>query len=238
MTVKKKKVPPWLRNRFLVWLYQSKIGILFSNWASQCLLYAEPIEVLFKLSLEFSVFLLLMALASTVTRLTLLVVVIAALVAHTTTFIVNGQLFVLWRFIGKVRTDPKTFIEYAGTIGNRLEKRQSIRSVLMFGSLTRDRFSESSDLDVRVISDANFLAGFIACFWVFLERFMSLLKKYPLDIYVVNEFKGLEKLRNDEPPVVLFDKNSFVPMQYAEYDDYKSYKQRFLQKYCFDSKTR
>lgn len=101
----------------------------------------------------------------------------------------------------------------------------------MFGSLSRKKFLNSSDLDIRVIASDEFINGFVACFWTFIERFRALLNKYPLDVYVVTWHKGLEKLRSDEPPIVLFDKENFTIKHYNKYYDYDTFKEKFLKKY-------
>ena len=101
----------------------------------------------------------------------------------------------------------------------------------MFGSLSREHFSSSSDLDVRVISKEGFFNCYISCFWVFLERFRALLNKYPLDVYVVTKRKGLEKLRTDEIPIVLFDKERFIQTQFKKSFQYDQFRKMFMEKY-------
>jgi len=226
-----KKSPAWLNNQFLIKLYQSKVGVLFSNWLAQCMLYAEPTEILFRLCLEVFIFLLLFGVYVVFKDVTLFNSVGIALLTHTITFFINGQFFVLGRFFGIVYNKPVPFIEYPGRIKKRLLKRRSIIGLVMFGSLSREKFSTSSDLDIRVIASDDFINIFIACFWTFIERFRALLNKYPLDVYVVTWHKGLEKLRSDEPPIVLFDKERLTTKHYNKFYDYDTFKEKFLKKY-------
>ncbi len=137
----------------------------------------------------------------------------------------------LGRFSGIVNNKPRPFIQYPENIRSRLKNRKSITSVVMFGSLSRESFSSTSDLDVRVIAEDGFVNNFTACFWTFIERFIALVNKYPLDIYVVTKYKGLEKVRSDEIPVILFDKKDFIEKSYEKKFDYDLYKEMFLKKY-------
>jgi len=226
-----KKSPAWLNNKFLIELYQSKVGVLFSNWLAQCMLYAETTEILFRLCLEVFIFLLLFAVYINFLEVNFFIAFGIALLTHTITFFINGQFYVLGRFFGFVHNEPIPFIEYPDGIKARLLKKKSIIGLLMFGSLSRKNFSPSSDLDIRVIASNDFMNIFVACFWTFIERFRALLNKYPLDVYVVTWHKGLEKLRNDEPPIVLFDKENFIQERYNKYYDYDTFKDKFLKKY-------
>ena len=226
-----KKSPAWLNNKFLIKLYQSKVGVLFSNWLAQCMLYAELTEILFRLCLELFIFLLLSAVYINFLEVSFFIAFGIVLLTHTITFFINGQFFVLGRFFGIVHNEPIPFIEYPESIKNRLLKRKSIIGLVMFGSLSRNKFSTSSDLDIRVIASDDFINVFVACFWTFIERFRALLNKYPLDVYVVTWHKGLEKLRSDELPIVLFDKENFIQERYNKYYDYDMFKEKFLKKY-------
>lgn len=235
MCVKIKKHPSWLKNRLLISIYRSRVGILFSNWLAQCILYAEMTEILFRLCLEVCIFLLLFVVYVNWGKVSLFSFFGIALLTHTITFFINGQFYVLGRFFGIVHNEPVPFIEYPESIKNRLLKRKSIIGLVMFGSLSREKFSPSSDLDVRVIASDYFSNNFIACYWTFLERFRALLSKYPLDVYVVTRYKGLDKLRTDEPPIILFDKQNFIQKRYNKYYDYDAFKEKFLKKYNHDS---
>jgi len=228
--LKKKKIPTWLKNRFLIRFYQSKFGVLFSNWLAQCMLYAEPTEVIFRLSLELFIFLFFVAIYGNFARIDLYSFLTIGVLTHTVTFFINGQFFVMMRFLRIAHNNPKLFIEYPEVIRARLVKRKSICAVIIFGSLSREEFSSSSDLDVRVVAEDGFMSNYIACFWIFIERFHALFNKYPLDVYVITKHSGFEQLRTDEPPVTLFDKVCFVSEHFNEYYDFDLMRMRFLEK--------
>ena len=230
-TAKIKKPPQWLKSIILIKLYQSKFGVVLSNWLTQCMLYAEFTEVLFRLTLELVVFLILLAITLAFSEFRFSTALVVLIISHTVTFFINGQFFVLGRFLGIVQNKPKYFIEYSEKIRENLKNKKSIMALVMFGSLSREKFSSSSDLDIRVISKDCFSDAFISCFWTFIERFRALINKYPLDIYVVTKNNGLEKLRDDEPPIILFDKEAFISNHYKQFYEYDRFKQMFLEKY-------
>jgi predicted nucleotidyltransferase len=228
---KTKKAPLWLKNRFVIRLYETKVGILFSNWLTQNMLYAEWVEVLFRICLEFTIFCVISALFWIINdQLSIYNIIIIVLLTHTTTFLVNGQFFVLLRFFKDVYNDPVTLIEYPEGICKRLRDKKSILAAVLFGSISRKNFSSSSDLDVRIIAQHGIIDNFIACFWVFLERFIALLRRHPLDIYVITENSGLEKIRTDEMPIILFDKDNFFETQYDKYLFYEDFKDDYKRK--------
>ncbi len=229
--IKKKKIPLWINNKFLSDLFQSKFGIILSNWLAQCMLYAETVEVLFRLFFELIIFIIICFFYGMFFNINIYALFFIGVVTHTISFFINGQFFVLGRFLGIVNNKPRPFIQYPENIRSRLKNRKSITSVVMFGSLSRESFSSTSDLDVRVIAEDGFVNNFTACFWTFIERFIALVNKYPLDIYVVTKYKGLEKLRSDEIPVILFDKKDFIEKSYEKKFDYDLYKEMFLKKY-------
>jgi L-malate glycosyltransferase len=216
-----KKPPFWLKNRLLIKLFQSRLGTVLSNWITQCMLYAEPVEIMFRLTLEITVCsLLVLGCVIFFKTLQLKVFLLILLITHTITFFINGQLFVLARFLGYKFRDPEFFIGYPLKIKMRLEKRESVLAIAVFGGLSKGLYSETSDLDMRVIARSGFVNNFVACYWVFLERLLALFYKYPLDVYVVTGKSGLEKLNTDEIPVVLFDKGEIIAALYPVSFDY------------------
>jgi len=230
-----KKAPAWLKSSFLIKLYQSIPGVVLSNWLAQCMLYAEPVEILFKLSLELTIFIFIGGVYWGFADFSFLSIIFIALITHTITFFVNGHFFALGRFFGIVDNEPKPFIDYPDGIRKRLANKKCIIAFVMFGSLSREKFSPSSDLDIRIIASDGFINNFKACFLLFIERFRALLNKYPLDAYVVTKEKGLEKLSIDEPPIVLFDKEGFIPNQYRMHFEYDEFRKLFLEKYHYTS---
>jgi predicted nucleotidyltransferase len=229
---KVKSLPEWVGNGLCRKVLQSGLGVVASNWVAQSMLYAETTEVVFKLSLELAVFFALLGIYSLFGDLTACVLVGIGGLTHTVTFFINGHFFNLGRFLGIVRSEARSFIEYPQGIGLRLKRRRSVMAVVVFGSLSKGRFSDTSDLDVRVIAKGGFIAGYVASFWVFLERFRALLSKYPLDIYTLNTKKGLEKINPEEPPIILFERGNEISHIYHDHLAYSEYRRRFLEKFC------
>jgi predicted nucleotidyltransferase len=226
-----KKKTSAARSNILKWLLESKTGVLLSNYIFQGILYMEKTEFLFKICFELIVFVFLFLLFATLITTTAYSFVLALVLAHTCNWLFNGHLFVLGRYLGFTRNSPVRFIDYPEGIRQRLSKRTSIQAVAFFGSLSRNGFSTNSDLDVRVVSEVNGRSNFAACFWTFLERSVALFNKYPLDVYVISKKESLLKLREDEYPVVLFDKTGYFASFYGTFREYSDFRKDFLKKY-------
>ena len=192
----------------------------------------EGVERLFKLLMEIMLFCLILSLFLSTNLNAWTSAPLALFLAHTLNWLFNGHLFVLGRYIGFTNNEPRSFIEYPGRIRNRLMHKSSIDAIAFFGSLSREGFSPTSDLDMRVIPRKGVWNAFVACFWTFVERATALLNKYPLDVYVVSKRSSLDKLRADETPVILFDHSGFFNRYYTATADYQEFKCEFLTKYA------
>ena len=191
----------------------------------------ERVEALFKALFDiivFSIVYLVLSIKMSVTP----AMISAVILAHTINWLFNGQLYVLGRYLGFTHTKPSRFIAYPDTIKRRLIKRKSIKAVAFFGGLSRGSFSKTSDLDTRIISQAGLINSFIACFWVFLERSLALLYKYPLDIYVISKPDSFRKLDRNEYPIVLFDHTDELEKYYSHTQDFQKVKADFLNRYA------
>ena len=212
-------------------LLESKVGVLLSNWCFQGMLYMEPAEVFFKVLLECFFWGLAAAILSRTGLRPVIVWCLALIIAHTANWLFNGHLFVLGRYLGFTHTRPEKFIAYPLGIKARLETKKSVAAAAMFGSLSRDNFSTTSDLDMRIIYRRGVANSLVACFWGFMERFRALLNSFPLDVYVIRKTRSIKKLRPDEPPVVLFDHTGFWNAHYERTIDFEAFRRRFLRKY-------
>lgn len=229
--MKEKKIPSWIHSQHLRQIIRSRVGIYISYWVFQGVLYMENAERLFKAFFEctfFAAYFLLWSLTG-VTIYTR--VVLAFCLSHTTNCIFNGNFFVLGRYLGFTRSEARTFIEYPRDIRERLVRKKSINAVAFFGSLSRGRFSSSSDLDMRIIPRQGIANGFIACFWAFIERTKALFHRYPLDLYVISTPASLKKINRNEYPIVLFDRVGFFSKHYTNFFIYEDFLVRFIEHY-------
>lgn len=186
-------------------IFRFKVIIIFTNWLFQGILYADKTEKIFRLCLDIIIALLMYKfMFDSKNHINLL---IAFLTSHTLNWIFNGQLFALSKNFGIIHNDPERIINYAYGVKNRASKEESIKSVILYGSLVREEIKSSSDLDLRIIRKNGLFNGLRACIFGLKERCRALFYRFPLDIYVIDSSKHLMKMRSDENPIVLYDLN-------------------------------
>jgi predicted nucleotidyltransferase len=145
-------------------------------------------------------------------------VLIAFLTVHTLFWFFNGHFYVLMRYVSNQQNNPAKFISYITKIYERINKKRFLLAAVAFGSLSKGRFSSSSDFDLRLIRRKGFINSILAFNYCALERARALLNAFPLDIYVfdMDEIKYKNKIRADEPPIIFYDSEGVLSMGFAE----------------------
>jgi hypothetical protein len=183
--------PPIMISRY--WLLQ---GTLYMNW----------IERLHRWIIELLLFLCVYVIISNSLGNNDSVV-LSFIIAHTLNALVNGHLFAMFAhdlFWFSFYKDRKNFFSYIEGIRARLQRKvpKSICGVVFFGSLARGVFRDSSDLDIRFISENGFWNSFWTAHWVFLERVRALLSGFPIDTYMIrskDELRDKMDVKNETP---------------------------------------
>ena len=171
--------------------------VVVKHWLFQGNLYMNNIERFHRWSLEFiaiGVFFWVLSNFWTAP----LALTIAVLLAHTLNALLNGQIVAVLahdvRWLSFYR-DRARFIAYVEDIQKRLEQKSPacLREVLIFGSLTRGIFRETSDLDIRFIAADGFWNALCAAHYVFIERARACLHGFPLDAYMFRTREETER---------------------------------------------
>lgn len=196
-------------------LFKFKIFIILSNWIFQGMLYADKTERLFRLLLDGIMTLFFYVILINFISSGYIALIFAFLIAHTFNWIFNGQLFVLGRYIGIKPNKHNDFTNYIEKLKYKVGKNKSIQLVVVYGSMSRKELKESSDLDVRIVRKTGIINGFRACFFGFSERKNALLNRFPLDLYIVDSINPLSKMRFDEVPIIIYDPDNLMKLQYA-----------------------
>lgn len=182
-----------------------KIPVLsFSSWLFQGILYMDTTERNFKIILDIIIFLPLFFIINNYFNLSVSLIV-AIIVAHTINWIFNGQVFVLLKNLRLIKTSTNSFIRYLDNIKSEVEKESSITAAAAYGSLSREKLKETSDLDIRVIRKPGIVNGIKACIFVLKERTKSFFNGFPLDIYVLDDVLMINKHIKDEKPIIIYD---------------------------------
>jgi L-malate glycosyltransferase len=171
------------------------------NWTFQSLLYMDKTEKAFKLLLDL-ILLIIFYIPLNGFLSPILSLIISFIMAHTINWIFNGHVFALLKTFGIIKTEPEKFTDYINNLKIRSSKEDSILLVAMFGSISRNELKETSDLDIRIIRKKGFINGIKTGLFVMLERSKSFFKRFPLDIYVLDDIRGLKKF--DENPNIIY----------------------------------
>jgi thymidylate kinase len=177
---------------------------LVSHWIFQSVLYMDPSERWFKLGLDF----ILTALGTLLLKTWLtwpVAVGVSFFAAHTLNFFLNGQLFALLKNYGGVSHTYEQFMAYTDALAQRAKKETSIQKIVMYGSISRQSWSHSSDLDARILRKPGVKNGIRAAWFLLKERTRALFSRFPLDMYVLDSERSLKdsRLKADEQPVLL-----------------------------------
>jgi len=194
-----------------MWINISPL-ILLKYWIFQGALYMNRVELLHRFTLEVLFFLAALWLLQGIEGIWLWMSA-AFIVAHTLNCILNGHLFAVfahdvhWFSLYK---DPDRFVAYIEGMQARLVRKAPayIDDALIFGSIVRGVFRETSDLDIRYIAAPGLWHGLCAAHFVFIERLRALLAGYPIDVYMfLDDEETRRKMKTgSEPPISIYNR--------------------------------
>lgn len=182
------------------------ILLTLSSWTFQGTLYMDTTERYFKITLDLIMILPIFLILNYYLNL-LTSILLAIILAHTLNWIFNGQIFVLLKNLKLIKTSEQSFKEYLDGIKIRVENENSIIAAAAYGSISREKLKETSDIDIRIIRKSGFINGFKSCVFVLKERSKSFFNKFPLDIYVLDSIDMIGVHIKNEKPVVIYDPN-------------------------------
>lgn len=169
---------------------QSPLLVLAVHWLFQGMFYMDRTERSFKLLLD--VILAVPCFLLFRRRFLPGVALPAALLtAHTANFLANGHLWGAMKHFGAVQTSWNDFNAEVQRLQERVNRQRYISFAGVYGSLARDEWSPSSDLDVRIVRAPGVASALSACWFALCERARALVVRFPLDIYV---FDGVDRL--------------------------------------------
>jgi hypothetical protein len=125
------------------------------------------------------------------------------LAAHTLNFVLNGQIWVVLKDFDEVHHTWLAFDLEVKRLRLRIAQEPSIVYAAAYGSLARNEWSPTSDLDVRLVRAPGLLSAWRVCWFVARERSRAFYQRFPLDIFVLDTFASLDKMSERDYPVVL-----------------------------------
>lgn len=180
-----------------------RIGTIIGiNWTFQSLLYMDKTERTFKILLDIILTIVFWILFN-MRFSSIIALILAFIISHTLNWIFNSNLFGLFKTFGNIITPKEKFESYLERLKMKVKNEPSIIWAGIYGSLVRGEFKETSDLDVRLIRKPGLINGVRVCLFVMRERTWATFNRFPLDIYVGDCLKFLEKMSKEEKPLIV-----------------------------------
>lgn len=184
---------------------------LLRNWLHQGFLYLDITERIFRIFMEIIPTLLLVyVLSSLLPRCEKSVVVVSSLLlVHTLNWIFNDNWWacLLFAFPNMKNPGEKNTCLYLNSMASRLVKNDSISGAMIFGSISRRKWHDKSDIDVRFLRSPGIVNAFCSVFVLLRERCIAVYLRQPLDVYLADSVNFLMKMRKDEYPIFLKKKD-------------------------------
>jgi predicted nucleotidyltransferase len=143
----------------------------------------------------------------------------ALFLAHAFNWIVNGQIWVLSRYVYTFNLFKRDKILKFLYKAEKIVDRNGTLDCLISGSMTEGREHNNSDLDIRIIASGE-MNAFILSFLAVYLRLLALFYMVPLDIFVINSYEGLFRLKNEKKflsilnkSLILADGRSIIPFK-------------------------
>ncbi len=149
--------------------------------------------------------------------------ILAFLIAHTINFAINGQLFAMYTHMGVTNVTAKHFLNMTKEIAKTCSTKKSLNAAIAYGSLSRGNFKSTSDIDLRLIPAKGELNWWGCAFFALWLRTKYFFKGYPLDLYVYDPVVVIKRMRTDELPVMLFERDGYMKEWYPERVEYAEF---------------
>lgn len=144
-------------------------------------------------------------------------IALSGFIAHTLNWIFNYNFWTCITFAFAAVKNPgndKTIL-YLQKLQRRMLRYECITGCMLYGSVSRKKWHDKSDLDMRILRKPGFINGFKAYLVVFCERLIAVFSMQPLDVYLADTVEFLNKMRDDEFPVFLKNKDDRLSVKYG-----------------------
>ena len=137
--------------------------------------------------------------------------------SHSLNMLLNGHLYAMLRHTGVGENDPESFITCIENHAERIKNCSHIKAAAAYGSLSRNVYRPTSDMDIRYVPYPGNRAFFGACIFTCTERTRALFSRFPLDAYVFDLNALDRKMKSDEPPIIIHDPQGILKKKYSNF---------------------
>lgn len=143
-------------------------------------------------------------------------IILSLLLAHTLNFAFNGQLFAMYTHMGATHVTAEHFLVETEKVAKSCKNKPFINAAIAYGSLSRGCFKSTSDIDMRLVPIETEIGWWKAVFFAVWLRTISFVNRYPLDLYVYSGKTCSKRMRSDELPIMLSEKNGCMKDIYPQ----------------------
>lgn len=202
----KKHLPSCLKNTFIGSFLSYGFMILLSAWILQGIRIMNWRESILKIG--FTCLFTIMFICLNVPFF------LSFVIAHTLNFALNGQLFAMYTHMGATGVRAEKFLKDTIRLSKMIEKKKFIRASIAYGSLSRGCYKRTSDIDIRLIPAKG--GWWATAFYAVWLRTWAFFAHYPLDMYCYDPEVVIKKMRSDELPIMVNERNKCMMPWYPE----------------------
>ena len=219
---KKKHLPARLQGTwFDEWMSYGYITFI-TSYILQGMLYANWRDNVIKIGLDVIVTLVLMVVMPWW---------IALLIAHTVNYCINGQAICVFYHIKAGNMTAQAFYDGTVSMQERLMRYDCIAAAISYGSLSKGRWHNSSDIDIRFVPQYGEWNYWKACFVGLYERSIAFFYGYPLDMYIFTMLRTYDTMKKGELPIVFKDVNDETTRYFQEVMTFSEFQIMFKREY-------
>ena len=193
---------------------------IIKNWIFQGLFTLDISERYFKISLEIILFIVFFYFFSGY-LLIKYSLILSFVICHTIVWFFNGSPYMLFldeKIVTPRKNEIQIKLKYIERLKEKVNSKNSISTCVLFGSISRGEMHERSDIDIRMIRTQGFKNSIKAFLFGMRERSYCAIHKIPLGGgYIGDSILFFEKMRDDEPPIILKDIKNIIKNNYTTY---------------------
>lgn len=155
------------------------------------------------------------------------VLLLAFVISHSLNFMFNGQFFAMFTHMGATGVTAEKFLDRTIRIAEEAKTKKFCAAAVAYGSLSRGCFKSTSDIDLRLVPAEGESNWWKLALWAISLRARAFCWGYPLDMYCYDANILTKKMRSDELPIILDEKNGCMQSVYPERVEFDEFVKRF-----------
>lgn len=204
----KKHLPERLKGTFIGEFCRYGFMIFLSAWILQGVRITNWREVVIKYGIDIILIAIFITLG--------LHWALAFVIAHTLNFMFDGQFFAMFTHMGATGVTAQKFLDKTVELAESAKTKTFCNAAIAYGSLSRGCFKRTSDIDLRLIPASGELNWWKTAFWALWLRMKAFVDGYPLDMYCYDPQVVIKKMRTDELPIMVNEKDKCMMKWYPE----------------------